>query len=55
MLECTGGYTVRIPSDSEGNIQEIDFSQPFRRLSLIGGLEERLGVSLDNLTEGFPL
>lgn len=43
----TGGYTVTYhPDGPEGPAYEIDFTPPFRRISMVGELERALGVKL---------
>ncbi|KAK9449072.1 uncharacterized protein V1518DRAFT_280683 [Limtongia smithiae] len=43
--EITGSYKVMYqPSGPEGETLELDFSRPWRRVDMIGSLEEALGV-----------
>ncbi|KAL8195170.1 UNVERIFIED_CONTAM: hypothetical protein K2H54_047432 [Gekko kuhli] len=49
----TGGYKVTYhPEGPEGQAYEIDFTPPFRRISMVGELERVLGVKLPG-TEQF--
>ena len=46
-LELTGGYKIKYhPDGPEGPAVDIDFTPPFRRISMVSGLEEVLGVTL---------
>ena len=41
----TGGYKVTYhPEGPEGPAWEVDYTPPFKRISMLKGLEERLGV-----------
>ena len=41
----TGGYKVTYhPDGPEGEAYEIDFTPPFRRISMCGDLEKEMGV-----------
>ena len=41
----TGGYKVTYhPEGPEGQAYEIDFTPPFRRISMTGDLEKEMGV-----------
>ncbi|KAG7267127.1 hypothetical protein CRUP_021777 [Coryphaenoides rupestris] len=43
--EITGGYKITYhPDGPEGEAIEIDFTPPFRRLSMTGDLEKQMGV-----------
>lgn len=47
----TGGYKITYhPDGPEGNAWEIDFTPPFKRVSMVKGLEERLKVKLPDPT-----
>lgn len=51
--EITGGYVVKYHPKGQGNCEPltIDFTPPFRRIPLMAGLEEVLGVKLPAATE----
>jgi len=41
----TGGYKIKYhPDGPEGKELEVDFTPPFRRISMVSGLEDILGV-----------
>ena len=43
----TGGYQITYhPDGPDGRSVDIDFTPPFRRIPMVGGLEEALGVEL---------
>lgn len=43
----TGGYKIKYhPQGPEGEELEIDFTPPFRKISMIDGLEEKLKVKI---------
>lgn len=43
----TGGYKITYhPDGPEGNSVEIDFTPPFKRISMISGLESAMGIKL---------
>lgn len=43
----TGSYKVTYhPDGPEGQAYEIDFTPPFRKISMVGELEKALGVKL---------
>ncbi|KAJ8302686.1 hypothetical protein KUTeg_019082 [Tegillarca granosa] len=47
----TGGYKITYhPDGPEGKAWEIDFTPPFKRVSMVKGLEERLKVKLPDPT-----
>ncbi|XP_048752696.2 lysine--tRNA ligase-like isoform X2 [Ostrea edulis] len=49
----TGGYKVTYhPEGAEGPAWEVDYTPPFKRISMLKGLEERLGVTFPD-TEKF--
>lgn len=49
----TGGYKVTYhPEGAEGPTWEVDYTPPFKRISMLKGLEERLGVTFPD-TEKF--
>lgn len=47
----TGGYKITYhPDGPEGKAWEVDFTPPFKRVSMVQGLEERLKVKLPDPT-----
>jgi len=44
VLAITGSYVVTYQPDPEKPAQTVDFTPPFRRIPMIGGLEEVLKV-----------
>lgn len=53
--EVTGGHTVIYhPEGKGGRSVEVDFSPPFKRISMVSGLEERLRVVLDDTNFTIP-
>jgi lysyl-tRNA synthetase, class II len=44
VLEITGGYVIPYSAEEGGEPVMIDFSPPWRRISMIDGLEQALGV-----------
>lgn len=48
--EVTGSYIVKYAADEGGEAVEIDFSRPWKRISMISGLEEATGVKFPELT-----
>jgi lysyl-tRNA synthetase class 2 len=53
--EVTGSYIVQYAADEGGEPVNIDFSPPWKRISMISGLEEATGVKFPDLTGEFPL
>ncbi len=54
VLKLTGSYKIKYhPNgiEEKDNIIEIDFTPPFKRIPLMSGLEEVLGVKLPDPTE----
>jgi len=47
--EITGGYVVQYAAEEGGEPWTIDFTPPWRRISMIAGLEEATGVSFPAL------
>lgn len=43
VLQTTGSYKLKIHPTKDTEL-EIDFTPPFRRVSMMGGLEEKLGI-----------
>lgn len=43
VLEITGGYVIPYAADEGGEPVMIDFSPPWRRISMIEGLEKATG------------
>lgn len=47
-----GGYKVKYhPEGPEGPVWEVDYTPPFKRVSMIKGLEERLAVKFPDSKE----
>jgi len=44
VLSITGSYQVQYAADEGGEPVTIDFSPPWRRVSMIAGLEEATGT-----------
>lgn len=45
--EIKGSYTIQYHANGPGEEPvEIDFTPPWRRISMVGGLEEKLGVTI---------
>ena len=53
VYEITGGYVFKYhPTDEEGGPEfEVDFTPPFRRVSMIRELEKKLGVTFPHPSE----
>jgi lysyl-tRNA synthetase class 2 len=49
--EVTGSYLVRYAAEEGGEEVEIDFSPPWKRISMISGLEEVMGVKFPDLSD----
>ena len=49
VMEVTGSYVIRYAAEEGGEEVEVDFSRPWKRISMISGLEERLGVKFPKL------
>merc|ERR1711976_898197 len=49
--EITGGYKIKYSPKPGAEEVEIDFSPPFKRISMIDGLEEAMGVKLPSLDD----
>lgn len=53
--EVTGSHLVTYhPDGKDGRAVEIDFSPPFKRISMVSGLEERLKILLDDPSFSIP-
>ena len=53
--EVTGSYLVTYhPDGKDGRAVEVDFSPPFKRISMVSGLEERLRTKLDDPSFSIP-
>lgn len=53
VLEINGSYILKYhPTDNKEEVIEIDFTPPFKRIPLMKGLEERLGIELPKKLEG---
>ena len=48
--EVTGSYIVEYAAEEGGEPVQIDFSRPWKRISMISGLEEATGVKFPDLT-----
>ena len=51
VLEITGGYIIPYAADEGGEPVMIDFSPPWRRISMIEGLEEATGVKFPHMED----
>ena len=51
VLEITGGYVIPYAADEGGEPVMIDFSPPWRRISMIEGLEEATGVKFPHMED----
>ena len=52
VLSINGSYKVKYqPDGEEGEVVELDFTPPFKRLRMFPALEEALGAKLPNPTE----
>jgi len=49
VLEITGSYVVHYAADEGGEPVKIDFSPPWRRISMISGLEEATGEKFPSM------
>mmetsp|Transcript_22174 Transcript_22174/g.37537 ORF Transcript_22174/g.37537 Transcript_22174/m.37537 type:complete len:657 (-) Transcript_22174:139-2109(-) len=49
--EVTGSYIVQYAAEEGGEPVNIDFSPPWKRISMISGLEEATGVKFPELTD----
>jgi lysyl-tRNA synthetase class 2 len=49
--EITGSYIIKYAADEGGEPVEIDFSPPWKRISMIDGLEEATGVKFPNMED----
>jgi lysyl-tRNA synthetase, class II len=49
VLEITGGYVIPYSAEEGGEPVMIDFSPPWRRISMIDGLEQALGVKFPHM------
>ncbi|CAN8074253.1 unnamed protein product [Agarophyton chilense] len=55
VLGVTGSHVVTYhPDGKDGRVVKIDFSPPFRRISMVSGLEERLRIILGDETFSIP-
>ena len=53
VLQVNGSYIVKYhPTDNKDEVIEIDFTPPFKRVPIIKGLEERLGIELPKKLDG---
>lgn len=51
VMEITGGYKIKYQPKPNTEEVEIDFTPPFKRISMIGGIEEKIGQKLPSFDD----
>lgn len=51
VLKICGSYKIKYQKSPDEEPQEVDFTPPFRRISMIDGLEEVLKIKLPALDD----
>lgn len=49
--EITGGYKIKYTPKPDADEVEVDFTPPFKRISMLDGLEEAMGIQLPKLDD----